>query len=265
MSDTKNIENKEGTKEEAPKTESTNTENKETKIDNQLSVDDAKNEFQLEEGKTYTYDEAMKILNNGIKKGHNIAKNQLNKDITKYKDEVTNLKTEKEQLTTKLTELEKTAETTVADKQKKDKEKSDIEKQLEETNKKLKVMEDKAVEAVTQVQELKEENKKDKLLAKRMELIKNANGRIVESSVKGNTIEELEQSAKDAQAEYEKIENEMKKKFNIPEKTEEIDNKPKEPIAVKRINPQNANETKDWKTKSDEIKAQIYRDAGFPV
>lgn len=264
MPEIKKTENTDATKSEAKNDESTKQENTDTKIEaSQLA--DAKTEFKLEEGKTYTYEEAMQILNNGLKKGHNIAKNQLNKDITKYKNEVTNLKTEKEQLGTKLAELENAKETTVADKQKNDVEKSEIQKQLDETNAKLKVMEDKAVEAVTEVEKLKEENKTDKLNNKRLQLIADAKGRIVTDSVRGNTIEELEASAKKAMEEYDKIEAEVKKKFNVPEKTEENDDGTKEPTKVNRINIQNANETKDWKNRSDEIKRNIYREAGFPV
>lgn len=197
----------------------------------------------VQKDKTYSSDEVDKLLAEAVRKGAVTSKNQLNKELEKLRGEVKDLRN-------KSNETKSTA---------------DVEA-LALLNKKVEVLEEALTKQVVQNETLVKSVEQERLDNFKREIVAKAQGRIISELVTGNTKEELEASAKIAMEKFEKIEEELRRKHNLPteqqKKDEETQSAIKTEVAVLAPTPVNQRE---WKAKRAEIAAKLYREAGVKV
>lgn len=217
-------------------------------------------EIKIDTSKNYTPDEMKKFIAEAAKKGATISKNQLHDEIEKLKAKnlaLENSAKEKNEKKSKTDEKEITAPVTdplVAQQ--------------------LKVMEDSFLASMSEIEALKAENKKKDLNLHIQKLIADSQGRIVPEMVKGESIEEIDESAKVAKAKFVQIENDIRSKLNIPaEPTPEEKKKAEEqnkPIEVPKFgsvrNPiPTRNELEDYKKQRALLLTKAYAEAGLQI
>ncbi len=203
--------------------------------------------------KEYSLDEVNNLVIEATKKGAKITKDQLYSEIDKLKVKVKEATDTIKSLKEK-TDGDKSAEL------------SAIEQEKALLLEKLKIIEDKAVEAISTSNKLKSDIEKERINSYISKRIMDEKGKLIAGMVKGNTKEEVEASIVEAKAEYEKIENGIKERLNLPaEPTPDIDNdgnpiEPK-PISVNRI--ENTSDLRDYSKKRDNILKQVYAEHGL--
>lgn len=195
----------------------------------------------LDKSKALSYTEVVELVKNAGKEGYTTSKNQLYNEITKLKAEVKKLSTPK----------------------------TDNEKEILAA--KVGILEDKLVELSETLVNVKKESETDKLEAHKAKVIAANKGLIVESLVKGNTIEEINASLKVAKEERTKIEEELKSKIKLPkgvsfedvlatESSDDTDDDVSEPVVVNVKDRASVNEFRKNKAK---ILEDVYKANGL--
>lgn len=197
---------------------------------------------QILQAKTEKLEDKIKIA---LQKGTELAKQQLYPEISRLKSKISEL----ESLSNQAKDLNVKNELVES-----------LQKQKEELEAKLKYVEDSLVKTTTDLEFLTKKVTQAELEAYRNRVIAENKGKIIESLVIGNSIEEINASLENAKKEYEKIEMELKSKYRLPEKPAEetSGNNQQKEIDVKRINPTNRNEILDWENKRKQILSELY-------
>ena len=228
-------------------------------------IDEVKKEIKIDSKKTYSTEEVNNLINDAIKKGANISKNQFQNNITSLKEKVNTFEAEKAELLKQLESKSKVETEKVTE------EKNELEKKLAEINEqakinseKLKVMEDEAVRAITEVTELQKSLAKERLDKQKAELIAEAKGKIIAELVTGDTVEELKASATLAKKKYDELHTQLRKELGIPTETEKKDGN-KEVVINPIKSVKDTLSISEWEKVSKEIKDRVYRNNGFNI
>ena len=198
--------------------------------------------------KTYSLDEVKQFINESIRKGAKISKDQLYTEIEKLQKKLKDVSTATQEETK---EQQKTINATI-----------------EELQKKLNLMEDEAAKAMHKAETVETQLQRERLENFRKDLIASANGKIIEALVQGNNEEELKASLENAKKEYEKVVGSVRQNFKLPTE-EEIETQRKQeeennqPVEISRLH--SRDDMLDWKKKKDELLRKAYTQAGFPV
>lgn len=189
---------------------------------------------QIVQAKTEKLEDKIKIA---LQKGIEMTKQQLYPEISRLKSKLSEL----ESLSAQAKELDVKGELIKS-----------LETQKIEYENKIKSMEEMMQKTTSELNELTQKIKQAELESYRNKIIADNKGKIVESLVKGNSIEELNSSLEVAKQEYEKIVDRFKNEYRIPEKPIE-DNIAPTPIEVRRINPSDRSQVLTWEQEKKKI------------
>ena len=189
---------------------------------------------QIVQAKTEKLEDKIKIA---LQKGIEMTKQQLYPEISRLKSKLSEL----ESLSAQAKELDVKGELIKS-----------LETQKIEYENKIKSMEEMMQKTTSELNELTQKIKQAELESYRNKIIADNKGKIVESLVKGNSIEELNSSLEVAKQEYEKIVDRFKNEYRIPEKPIE-DNIAPTPIEVRRINPADRSQVLTWEQEKKKI------------
>lgn len=216
--------------------------------------------------KKFSIDEVNKLIQEATQSGVQIAKQQLYSEIDrlkgKLKENTENLK--KIEKTAPETEAEKKA--LLEEKEKIVKELADSKTQLTDANNKLKKVEDTAIDAITQVNSLRDSLAKKEIESYRLQKIAESEGKLIPEMVAGSTIEEIDKSVEKAKEKYLNVLESVRKDLNLPkvplkEKIEGVS--PDEKLEIKRLAKQS--DFSDWKGSREEVRRKIYASHGFKI
>lgn len=189
---------------------------------------------QIVQAKTEKLEDKIKIA---LQKGIEMTKQQLYPEISRLKSKLSEL----ESLSAQAKELDVKGELIKS-----------LEAQKIDYENKIRNMEELMQKTNSELNELTHKIKQTELESYRNKLIADNKGKIVESLVKGNSIEELNASLEVAKQEYEKIVEQFKNEYRIPEKPT-ADDVTRTPIEVKRINPTDRSQALTWEQEKKKI------------
>lgn len=216
--------------------------------------------------KKFTIDEVNKLLQDATQSGVQIAKQQLYPEIErlkgKLKENTENLKKIKK--ITPETEAEKKA--LAEEKERLAKELTASKTQLTDANSKLKTVEDTALDAINQVNILKDDLAKKEVESYKLQKIAESGGEIIPEMVVGSTIEEIDKSVVKAKEKYLNVLESVRKDLNLPKvppKEKVEGGSPEEKPEIKRLAKQS--DFSDWKGSREDLRKKLYSSYGFPT
>jgi chromosome segregation ATPase len=256
---------------EIDKTEPKVEDKKEEKQEEEIVVKEVKIP-EIEKKDSYSKDEVDNLLKeaskNGAQQGVKIAKEQLYPEIDRLKEKI-------KESSTKMSELQSQIPSTVEEKQKLEKEKTDLATELAQTKtslndaqSKLNAVESTALDAIDQVKNLSTKLDAKELSEFRLQKIAEANGKIIPEMVTGSSKEEIEASVEKAKTKYSDLVEGVRKNLNLPSvdeqtKIEEQNKENSEVPEVTRIKEKTDFTT--WKGNREEMRRKLYRSYGVDV
>lgn len=209
----------------------------------------------VEDGKTYDSAAVQKMINDAVASSANTTKNQLHANLTKLNEKIISLEEAGESVNSDEAIKKLLAEKKITD------------TEFEALKGSVGALENLLVEEKVKMGVLTDGIKEKSLNEFRDKLVKAADGRIIKELVTGKTEDELTAAADIAKSKFEEYQKETRIKLGLPE--EKLDEegkivKPEEdkPVKIERINT-DAGSLKDWKQKSDALKAEIRREVAI--
>jgi len=172
----------------------------------------------VEVNKSYSSVETQKLIDEAIQAGQKIAKGQLYPEIQKLKD--------------KVSVLDSTMHGQVSQE-----ELAKLATEKAETVQKLGALEEAYVDTRKQIDGLTTQLHEEKLETYKQKKIAGADGKIIPELVVGNSQEEIDTSIEKAKVKYSEIQEELRKKYNLPtEVVPKKESEEEEKISIPRIN-----------------------------